>query len=39
LIDSIDVTPASIPESSPGVYQAQIDVAGDPATYFMRVEH
>ncbi len=34
-----DKTPVSIPESSAGVYQAQIDVAGDPAAYFMRVEH
>lgn len=34
----IDETPASIPENPTGVYQAQIDVSGDPASYFMRIE-
>lgn len=34
----IDETPGSIPEGPTGVYQAQVDVTGDPASYFMRIE-
>jgi Cadherin domain len=35
----IDETPGSISEGPPGVYQALIDVTGDPPRYFLRVEH
>lgn len=34
----IDETPSSISEGPPGVYQALVDVTGDPPRYFLRVE-